>query len=96
MVVASQQYPPHVFKDKEGQWTGLNIDLLNRISRMTGLHFVQKESQTTAQTLELLESGQAQMNTTLTASDDRRLFLNFSHAFGGAAGCSWCVPRTGA
>ncbi|MFJ2380681.1 ATP-binding protein [Pseudomonas protegens] len=85
VVVASQQYPPHVFKDKEGQWTGLNIDLLNRISRMTGLHFVQKESQTTAQTLELLESGEAQMNTTLTASDDRRLFLNFSHAFGGAA-----------
>ncbi len=85
VMVASQQYPPHVFKDKEGRWVGLNIDLLNRISRMTGLHFVHKESLSTAQTLELLESGQAQMNSTLTASEDRRLFLNFSHAFGGAA-----------
>lgn len=85
VMVASQQYPPSVFKDKEGRWAGLNIDLLNRISRMTGLHFVHKESLSTAQTLELLESGQAQMNSTLTASEDRRLFLNFSHAFGGAA-----------
>ncbi|MBC2657634.1 transporter substrate-binding domain-containing protein [Pseudomonas sp. MSSRFD41] len=85
VLVASQQYPPHVFKDKEGRWVGLNIDLLNRIARMTGLHFVHKQSASTAQTLELLESGQAQMNTTLTDSEDRRLFLNFSHAFGGAA-----------
>lgn len=85
VMVASQQYPPHVFKDKEGRWAGLNIDLLNRISRMTGLHFVHKESLSTAQTLEWLESGQAQMTSTLTASEDRRLFLNFSHAFGGAA-----------
>lgn len=85
VLVASQQYPPHVFKDKEGRWVGLNIDLLSRISLMTGLQFVQKESQSTAQTLELLESGQAQMTSTLTASDDRRLFLNFSHTFGGAA-----------
>lgn len=85
VLVASQPYPPHVFKDKEGRWVGLNIDLLNRIARMTGLHFVHKQSASTAQTLQLLESGQAQMNTTLTDSEDRRLFLNFSHAFGGAA-----------
>ncbi|MGC5702217.1 transporter substrate-binding domain-containing protein [Pseudomonas sp. NFXW11] len=85
VMVASQQYPPQIFKDKEGRWAGLNVDLLNRIARMTGLHFVHKESLSTAQTLELLESGQAQMNSTLTANEDRRLFLNFSHAFGGAA-----------
>lgn len=51
VLVASQSYPPHVFKDKEGRWVGLNIDLLNRIARMTGLHFVHKQSASTAQTL---------------------------------------------
>lgn len=85
VVVASQQFPPYVFKDKEGQWTGLNIDLLNRISRMTGLQFIQEEAFSTAQTLDLLDKGQAEMSTTLAASDERRSFLNFSHSFGGAA-----------
>lgn len=36
VVVASQQYSPYVFKDKDGRWVGLNVDLLNRLSRMTG------------------------------------------------------------
>lgn len=85
VVVASQQFPPFVFKDKEGQWTGLNIDLLNRISRMTGLQFVQEEAFTTAQNLELLHKGRAEMNTTLAANDERRSFLDFTHPFGGAA-----------
>ncbi|WP_458379034.1 transporter substrate-binding domain-containing protein [Pseudomonas chlororaphis] len=85
VVVASQQYPPYVFKDKDGQWAGLNIDLLNRISRMTGLQFVQEETFSTAHTLDLLLKGRAQMNTTLSANDERCGFLDFTHAFGGSA-----------
>ncbi|MGE7958789.1 ATP-binding protein [Pseudomonas sp. NPDC089530] len=85
VVVASQQFPPYMFKDKDGQWVGLNIDLLNRISRMTGLQFVQEETFSTAHTLDLLLKGRAQMNSTLSANDERCGFLEFTHTFGGAA-----------
>lgn len=84
VVVASQQLSPYVFKDKDGQWVGLNVDLLNRISRMTGLQFVWEEVFSTAQTLELLESGRADMNTTLAENRERRAFLSFSHGFAGS------------
>ncbi|AJO76783.1 ATP-binding protein [Pseudomonas sp. MRSN 12121] len=85
VAVASQQFPPYMFKDKDGQWVGLNIDLLNRISSMTGLQFVQEETFSTAHTLDLLLKGQAQMSTTLSANDERCGFLDFTHAFGGSA-----------
>ncbi|WP_350613670.1 transporter substrate-binding domain-containing protein [Pseudomonas sp. HY7a-MNA-CIBAN-0227] len=84
VVVASQQLSPYVFKDKEGQWVGLNVDLLNRISRMTGVQFVLEEVFSTTQTLALLETGRADMNTTLVESQERKGFLNFSHGFGGS------------
>lgn len=84
VVVASQQYSPYVFKDKDGRWVGLNVDLLNRLSRMTGLQFVMEEVFSTAQTLAILEKGSADMSTTLVESTERRRFLDFSHGFGGA------------
>ncbi len=84
VVVASQQQSPYIFKDKDDQWVGLNVDLLNRISRMTGLQFVMEEVSSTAQTLELLAAGRADMNTTLAENQERRQFLDFSHGFGGA------------
>ena len=42
IIVASTQYPLYLFKDEHGQWSGLNNDVLNRISAMTGLQFVHK------------------------------------------------------
>ncbi len=94
IVVASQQFSPYVFKDKDGRWVGLNVDLLNRISRMTGLQFVMEETFSTAQTLVLLEKSGADMSTTLVENTERRRFLDFSHGFGGAG---WVfVERIGA
>lgn len=84
VVVAAQQYSPYVFKDKDGRWVGMNIDLLNRLSRMTGVQFVLEEVFSTAQTLELLETHGADMSTTLVENTERRRFLDFSHGFGGA------------
>ncbi|MFL1542882.1 transporter substrate-binding domain-containing protein [Pseudomonas sp. O39] len=84
IVVAAQQLSPYVFKDKDGRWVGLNVDLLNRISRMTGLRFVFEEVHSTAQTLNWLETGRADMNTTLAESQERKALLNFSHSFGGS------------
>ncbi|WP_410022054.1 MULTISPECIES: transporter substrate-binding domain-containing protein [unclassified Pseudomonas] len=84
VVVASQQLSPYVFKDKDGRWVGLNVDLLNRISRMTGLQFVMEEVFSTTHTLELLEAGRADMNTTLVPNTERQEFLEFSHGIGGS------------
>ena len=84
VTVASQQYPLYTFKTGDERWVGLSQDILSRISRMTGLEFVHRESFSTAQTLELLQSGQAHMNTTLTESVERKAFLNFTYSFGGA------------
>ncbi|KAA0968015.1 transporter substrate-binding domain-containing protein [Pseudomonas sp. ANT_H12B] len=94
VIVASTQYPLYLFKDEHGQWSGLNNDLLNRISAMTGLHFVHEETFSSDQMLGRLESGLADMSTTLAINDERKVFLDFSHAFGGAG---WVfVGREGA
>ncbi len=84
VIVSSVQYPLYLFKDEHGQWSGLNNDLLNRISAMTGLQFVHEESFSTDQLLGRLESAEADMSTTLAMNDERKAFLDFSHAFGGA------------
>lgn len=94
VTVASVQYPLYLFQDEHGHWSGLNIDVLKRVTAMTGLRFEHHESFSTDQMLERLESGQADMSTTLAMSDERKVFLDFSHAFGGAG---WVfVGRAGA
>uniref|UniRef100_UPI001CBD72D6 transporter substrate-binding domain-containing protein n=1 Tax=Pseudomonas sp. BF-R-19 TaxID=2832397 RepID=UPI001CBD72D6 len=84
VVVTALEYPLYLFKDEYGQWTGLNSDLLKRISDMTGLQFVYEQSFSTDQMLAHLESGAADLSTTLSMNDERKAFLDFSHAFGGA------------
>lgn len=93
VIVASVQYPLYLFKDEQGQWTGLNHDILVQISRMTGLQFVHEESFSTEHLLGLLESARANMSTTLAMSEERKDFLDFTHAFGGSG---WVfVERSG-
>ncbi|MHA3734991.1 transporter substrate-binding domain-containing protein [Pseudomonas sp. Eth.TT006] len=84
VTVASVQYPLYLFQDEHGRWAGLNNDVLKRISAMTGLQFVHAESFSTDQMLERLQSGAADLSTTLAMNDQRKTFLDFSHAFGGA------------
>ncbi|WP_248794695.1 ATP-binding protein [Pseudomonas sp. MWU13-2105] len=85
VTVVAQPYPPHIYKDGHNRWVGLNPDLLSRISRMTGLQFEYKETASTAESVELLQAGKAQMSTTLAESVERKAFLNFTYAFGGSA-----------
>lgn len=94
VIVASTQYPLYLFKDEHGQWSGLNNDVLDRISAMTGLQFEHEETFSTDQMLGRLENASADMSTTLAMNDERKAFLDFSHAFGGAG---WVfVGRVGA
>lgn len=84
VVVASMQFPLYLKKNELGQWDGLNHDILQRISHMTGLEFVHRESFSPDQVLTTLEAGEADMTTTLAMNDERKAFLSFSHAFGGS------------
>jgi two-component system sensor histidine kinase EvgS len=83
VTVASTQHPPYIFKDGNDRWIGLNIDILNRISRMTGLKFVHQAMPSTQAALETLSAGAADMNTTLAETPERRALLDFTYAFGG-------------
>lgn len=85
VVVALTQYPLYLFKDEQGHWSGFNHDVLARISALTGLRFVYEETFSSEQLLQRLESGAADMSTMLSMNDERRAFLDFSHAFGGAS-----------
>ena len=93
VTVATSQHPPYIYKDANGQWVGLNVDILARISRLTGLQFVHAEVASTRATLNLLRAAQADMNTTLAENNERRKILDFTYAFGGN---SWVfVVRAG-
>ena len=81
--VVSAQHPPYIYRDKNGQWIGLNVDVLARISRLTGLQFVYKESPSTEATLKMLQTGEADMNVSLAENTERKKFLNFTYSFGG-------------
>lgn len=83
VTIATTQHPPYIYKDKNGQWVGLNADVLSRISRMTGLQFVHQEVPSTQQSIEMLRAGLAEMNTSLVENAERRRFLDFTYSFGG-------------
>ena len=84
VTLATQQFPLYAFRAGDGRWAGLSIDMLARISRMTGLQFVHKEAYSTVQVLDMLKSGEAQMNSSLSRSRERTAFLDFTYAYGGA------------
>lgn len=83
VIVASTQHPPYIYKDAQGRWVGLNVDLLSRISRLTGLQFVYEDAPSTESLLETLAEGRAHMNTTLAENPPRKKLLDFTYAFGG-------------
>lgn len=84
VTVVSGQHPPYVYTDKDGRWIGLNEDVLERISRMTGLQFIHREVASTKESIELLRTGQADMSTTLAENSERKKFLDYTYSFGGS------------
>jgi len=83
VAVVGIQYPPYLFRNRQGNWVGLNSDVLATISQLTGLQFSFTASTSIVQSLALLKSGEADMSTTLSDSPERRAFLDFSHTLGG-------------
>jgi len=83
VIVAASQQPPYIYQDINARWVGLNVDVLNRISRMSGLQFVYKPMASTQETLDTLRKGGADMNTTLAENAERKQLLDFTYSFGG-------------
>jgi len=81
--VIASEYPPYLYRDRQGNWVGLNRDVLATVSSMTGLQFEFVPSGSIAQNLQALRNGTADMSTTLSESPERKAFLGFSHSFGG-------------
>lgn len=81
--VIASEYPPYLYRDRQGNWVGLNRDVLATVSSMTGLQFEFIPSGSIAQNLQALRNGTADMSTTLSESPERKVFLGFSHSFGG-------------
>ncbi|BAP40793.1 sensory box histidine kinase/response regulator [Pseudomonas sp. StFLB209] len=83
ITVATTEHPPYIYRDEQGRWVGLNADVLARISRMTGLQFVHQSMPSTLASLDALNRGEAELNTTLAENPERKVFLNFTYSFGG-------------
>lgn len=81
--VAATEYAPYLYRDRQGRWVGLNVDVLAALSQMTGLQFEYVHASSIAESLDLLKSGRAQMNTTLSETPERRSLLEFTHSYGG-------------
>lgn len=81
--VAATEYAPYLYRDRQGRWVGLNVDVLAALSQMTGLQFEYVHAGSIAESLDLLKSGRAQMNTTLSETPQRRSMLEFTHSYGG-------------
>ena len=81
--VAATEYAPYLYRDRQGRWVGLNVDVLAALSQMTGLQFEYVHASSIAESLDLLKSGRAQMNTTLSETPQRRSMLEFTHSYGG-------------
>lgn len=93
VTVATSEHPPYIYRDTHGHWVGLNVDVLARVSRMTGLQFVYRPMPSTQASMDALRNGLADMNTTLAENARRKQFLNFTYSFGGS---NWVfVTRTG-
>ncbi|WP_371919527.1 ATP-binding protein [Pseudomonas sp. SDI] len=83
VTVVGSQYAPYLFRNEQQIWAGLNNDVLAIIAQMTGLNFVYRPSDSISRSLSLLASGEADMSTTLSESQERRDFLDFTHPLGG-------------
>jgi two-component system sensor histidine kinase EvgS len=81
--VAATEYSPYLYRSRQGNWVGLNSDVLATVSQLSGLQFIFEPADSIAQSLELLRRGQADMSTTLSEAAGRKHFLNFTYSLGG-------------
>lgn len=83
-LIASEQ-PPYFYRDNEGQWIGLGMEILRGLGDVYPLQLEVLASQSPAADQQLLQGGRAQLATSLPATAERRQTLAFSEPFGAQA-----------
>lgn len=83
-LIASEQ-PPYFYSDSDGQWTGLGMEILQGLGDVYPLQLEVIASQSPAVDQQLLQSGRAQLASSLPATAERRQNLPFSEPFGAQA-----------
>ncbi|MFR0672302.1 transporter substrate-binding domain-containing protein [Enterobacterales bacterium AW_CKDN230030176-1A_HGKHYDSX7] len=80
-VLLDEQMLPLSYRDAEGRFKGLSVDVLERIGRATGLTFEFISGGTVEQMIGQLHQGRADVIGALTPSAAREQYLTFSRAY---------------
>ncbi|WP_438282689.1 transporter substrate-binding domain-containing protein [Pseudomonas alabamensis] len=80
-VLLDEQMLPLSYRDAEGQFRGLTVDVLERIARATGITFEFASGGTVEQMIRQLRQGRADVIGALTPSAARDQYLAFSRAY---------------
>lgn len=96
VVVGTKHSPPLAFKDQNGKWTGLCIELWRQIALQLGYQTEFKEYQTMTALLDAVEKKQVDVAASaITMNAERDAFMDFSHTFAPAHLGIAVLPRSG-
>jgi len=91
MTIATRQAPPFAFKGADGQWSGIAIELWNRIAEQNRFDFRYVELGLT-EMLDAVSAGRVDgAAAALTITSDRERIIDFSHPFH-SSGLAIAVP----
>jgi|GEM_PF-3152722 len=79
--------------DKDGNYIGVTADFLSLVSEKTGLKFEFDHEHSWAESLERIKEGKNQMLGAAVASDQRRVFMDFTEPYAWLSGVI-IVPKT--
>jgi ABC-type amino acid transport substrate-binding protein len=95
MTIATPQAPPFAFRDANGEWTGIAIELWNQIAARNSLNFRYTELGLPEMLASVAEGRVNGAVAALTITREREQRLDFSHPFH-SAGLVIAVPHRGA
>lgn len=82
IVVATKEAPPFAMKAEDGQWTGIAIELWNRIGAKLGMHTSFKEYKTVPEMLAAVTDGSANAAiAAITVTSDREKAVDFTQPY---------------
>ncbi len=80
--VVTKDSPPFAFRDKDGEWTGVSIDLAEHVAGELGVELQLSEKASVEDMLVALESGEADAAlAAITVTPEREARVDFSHPY---------------
>lgn len=82
LIVGTLVTPPFAFKKPTGEWTGISIELWDRIAKDMGLKYEFKQFKTTTETLKSVENKEIDLAiAAITINEEREKRLDFGHPY---------------